>query len=367
MKDYYDILGISKNASDTEIKKAYRRLAHKYHPDKGEGNEAKFKEISEAYRILGNKEKRAQYDQFGTTFNDAGAGGFEGFNGFRNGPFNVRFEDFDFGNIFGDFFGNRGKAREETRGEDILIDREITLLDVLKGKIEEVKLYKWVSCPVCEGSGADPKEGLETCKECGGSGQIAETKRTILGSFSQIKSCPECRGTGKTSKKKCEKCFGKGRVKTEKNIRIRILNGINNNEIIRVRGEGEYPEGGGVPGDLLIRIRIKPDKHFKRDGQDLKTYLNISFKEAVLGTTKEIPTLEGKEKLKIPPGVQPGEVFRLSEKGLPSLNSHLRGHQYIKVNVKVPRRLSYKQKKLLEEFEKEDKSFINKMRNGLGI
>lgn len=370
MKDYYEILGVSRNASGAEIKKAYRKLAHKYHPDKGGGDEAKFKEINAAYQVLGNKEKKAQYDQFGTTFNDAGGGGFGGadFSGFRTGPFNFRFEDFDLGDIFGDFFGGRERARaEETRGEDILIDREITLFDVLKGKIEEINLYKHISCPICGGSGADPKEGFENCEKCGGSGEVAETRRTFLGSFSSIRECPKCKGRGKITKKKCEKCYGAGRIKTAAKIKVRVPRGISDNEIIRVRGEGEYPEGGGSPGDLLVRVYIKEDKRFERSGKDLKTALEISFKEAAIGATKEIPTLEGIKKIKIPAGTQSHEVFRLSGEGLPGLRNESRGDHYIKVGIFVPRRLSKKQKKLLEEFEKEDKSFLGRMKKGFGI
>ncbi len=369
MKDYYKILGVSRNASDAEIKRAYRRLAHQYHPDKNSGSEEKFKEVNEAYQILGNKQKRAQYDKFGTTFNGAGSqGGFgtEDFSGFQRGPFSFRFENFDFGDIFSDFFGARPQ-KEEVRGKDIVIDREITLQDVLKGKVEEVSLCKGVACPVCEGSGADPKEGLEECKECGGSGQIAETRRTFLGSFSRIKTCEVCKGKGKIPKKKCEKCNGTGRVRTTQKIKVKVPPGIQDGETIRIRGEGEYPEGGGVPGDLLVRIMVKKDKRFERDGRDIRTNLKLSFKEAALGTTKEIPTLEGTEKLKVPAGTQPGRIFRLSGKGLPDLNGYSRGDHYINVSIRVPRRLSSRQKKLLEEFEKEEKSFIGRVRKGFGI
>ncbi|MFH1175309.1 MAG: molecular chaperone DnaJ [bacterium] len=369
-KNYYDILGVSRSASDEEIKKAYRKLAHQYHPDKQGGDEAKFKEINEAYQTLSDKAKRQQYDQFGQTFNGAGAGGFSGqnggwdFSGFQRGfgggtdkggfnfsGFKVNLED-----IFDDFFegqaGGRG-AREKSRpkGEDIAVDMEITFEEMVFGVEKEIKLYKAVKCAACGGSGAEAGSSLVKCAACGGAGQKQETRKTFLGSFTQVRVCPTCKGTGKIPEKKCRKCGGDGRIKDYETIKVEIPAGIEDGQALVLRGKGGAGEMGGAQGDLYIKIRLKPHPHFKREGANIFYTLFINFSEAALGGKVDVPTVEGEVEMKIPAGTQSGEIFRLRGRGIPSRGS--RGDQFVEIKVATPKRLSRKAKKLLEELEEE--------------
>ena len=356
-KDYYKILGVEKNASDEEIKKAFRKLAQKYHPDKKDGDEAKFKEISEAYAVLGDKKKRAEYDAYGHTFagsGSAGAGGFGGFEGFDFSGFQGGFSgaqsgfEFDFGDIFNDFFG--GSTRGSKRGADISIDIELEFEEAAKGATRKVLLNKTSLCDVCSGSGAKPGSEMKTCDVCNGKGKVHETKRTVLGSFTQVSTCSKCAGKGKIPKEKCKKCSGLGVIKDAKEIEIKIPAGINDGEMIRLRGEGEAI-AGGTPGDLYVKIHVRPHKLFTREGVNLRMPLKIKLTDAVLGAKYTVPTLDGEVELKIPAGINHGEVLRLKGKGL-HLNSQ-KGDLLVRVEIQIPKKLSRKAKKIFEELKDE--------------
>ncbi len=367
-KNYYEILGVGKNASDEEIKKAYRKLAHKFHPDKPGGSEEKFKEINEAYQVLSDKRKREQYDQFGQTFEQAQAsGGFSGFSGFRdfssfaNGfDFNFResmggFSDFE--DIFSEIFDRAGfgsrerRTRTKPRGRDIQVDLEIDFVEMAQGTEKEIKLYKNVVCDRCQGSGAEPGYELEICDQCSGSGEVITTRKTILGTFQQVSLCEKCGGEGKIPKKKCSHCGGDGRVNRYENLKIKIPAGINDGQTIRLEGLGDVSGKGSQPGDLYVTVHVRPDSRFNRKGADIYSVAEISFPQAALGAKVEIETLEGTTKLKIPAGTQSGEIFRLKGKGLKKLNRFGYGDQYVTVKVKTPTKLSKKQREILERFD----------------
>ncbi len=365
-KNYYEILGVEKGANEEEIKKAYRKLAHQYHPDKQGGDEAKFKEINEAYQVLSDKQKRAQYDQFGSTFEGAGgpgAGGFggfdfSGFSGFGGGANGFNFEG-DLGDIFGDIFGGgqRGGGRRQERGSDIAVDIEISLEDALDGVEKEIKLYSSVACSKCGGTGAEPGSKLEKCKTCDGTGQVQKQKRTILGVFMQNEICSDCRGTGEKPEKNCTKCGGDGRVKEEQTIKVKIPAGIADGQTIRISGRGEAgfrPSGGkSIAGDLYVTVHIKKHSLFERKGDDLYYKLDINFSQAALGDSIEIPTLKKKIKLKIPSGIQSGKIIKIKSGGFPHLQGRGEGDMYIIVQIKTPEKLSRKQRELLEDLKKE--------------
>lgn len=366
-KDYYDILGVSKNASQDEVKRAFRKMAHQYHPDKAGGNEAKFKEINEAYQVLSNQQKRQQYDQYGQTFEQAqrqgGFGGFswEDFARQAGGPFgsgyrteNVEFDFGDLGDIFGDLFGFGGRTRarraqERRRGQDIEVSMEIEFREAVFGTEKIIDLFKNMTCPHCSGSGAEPGSKIITCATCGGSGQVEQVQHTILGQFRTVGVCPECRGEGKKASERCSQCRGQGRVRDTEKIKVKIPAGIDNGETIRLVAEGEAGQKGGAAGDLFITLRVKPDLEFKRDGYDIRTEAEISFSQAALGTKIEVNTIDGFVKLKIPSGTQSGKVFILKGKGVSRLRGSGRGDQYVTVNVSTPTRLSRRQKQLFEE------------------
>ncbi len=348
-KDYYNILGVDKGASQDEVKKAFRKKAHEFHPDKKTGDEAKFKEANEAYQVLGNEQKRAQYDQFGSA--EPGAGGFGGsggFGGFSQGGVNINMDDL--GDIFGDMFGG-GRSRGGTRtrrGSDIKMILTIDFLEAVFGVEKEISLKKKITCVTCKGNGAEPGTPIETCKTCGGSGQVTRMQRSFLGNIQMQTTCTDCRGEGKKVTKKCSKCAGTGIHDEVVNFKTKIPAGIDNGETIRLTGHGEAASGG-IAGDLYLEIRVKEDKRFERDGETIRTDSEISFTQAVMGDKIEIETVDGLLKLKIPAGTQPGTVFKLREKGVPNLHGRGRGDQLIKVQVNVPKKLSRKQKKLLEE------------------
>lgn len=347
-KDYYGVLGVPKGASKDDIKKAYRKLAHQYHPDKKGGDEAKFKEVNEAYQILGDDQKRAQYDRFGTGFNDnaGGFGGGQGFEGFDFGGFGG-FED-----IISEMFGGgrTGAPRRARRGQDIKVDLIIDLEDSVSGKEAEIAFKKWATCENCKGEGGfDP----EKCERCHGSGQVKQTFSTMFGTMSQTIACPKCQGQGKAFKRVCSHCHGQGRAQKNTPFKIKIPKGILNGEIIKFSGEGEAGIMGAPSGDLFVQMNFKPHKIFKNKGNDVYYDQEINIIEASLGDKIEIPTLYGEVKLKIEPGTQPDDVIRISGKGLPKRGSwggH--GDMYVKIKVKVPKHLSSKQKELLEEFNK---------------
>ena len=358
MKDYYKILGISRDASPEEIRKAYHKLAHKYHPDKG-GDEKKFKEIAEAYQVLSNKEKRAQYDRFGRTF-EAGQG-FQ--SGFDSGAFwsNARAEDFDFGNldfedIFEDFFGFGGSRRKKdfNRGKDIEVQIEMDLKDTLQGQKRKISLFKKVVCQRCKGSGAEPGSAVKECFACRGTGQVQQMKKTIFGTITRYVVCPECQGQGKIPEKPCNVCRGEGRIDGQEDIEIYIPAGVDSGQIIKIAGKGDAGRQQGKSGDLYLKIFIKPHPTFKRKGDDLYLSLPISFSQASLGDEVEVPTLDGKKiLLKVPAGTESGKVFRISGKGIPRFSGWGRGNLYVKLSVKIPKKLTKKQRELLKRLGEE--------------
>lgn len=358
-KNYYEILGVSKGANDDEIKKAYRKLAHKYHPDKSGGDEAKFKELNEAYQVLSDKSKRAQYDQFGQTF-QGGQGGGQGFGGFDFSGFQGfggqgQGFDFEFGgnggfeDIFSDIFGGGGSSRRRARGQDIQVDTEISFQEMVRGVEKEVKLYKRAVCDRCKGSGGEPGAGKKTCPTCHGAGKIKKAMRSIFGNIEQIVQCPDCQGAGEVYDKKCSKCGGDGRVREEQKIRFKVPAGIESGQTISLQGEGEAGERGGQDGDLYVTVRVNPHPKFSRKGQDILSTELVSFATAALGGKIEIETIDGRLILKIPAGTQSGETFRIKEKGVPYLSGRGIGHHLVKVVVRVPKKLSREQKELLEK------------------
>lgn len=352
-KNYYDILGIPKNATKDEIKKAYRKLAHQHHPDKQGGDEAKFKEVNEAYQVLGDDQKRSKYDQFGTGFND-NAGGFGG-----GGPFGGQgFGDFDFGGFSGgfedifDMFGMGGKGKTRARrGQDIKVDFGIDLEDSVNGGESDVNFRKLSLCKKCDGKGGfDP----ENCARCSGTGQVKQTMNTMFGAFAQVVACPKCHGKGKSFKRTCNDCHGEGRHQENVSFKIKIPKGILDGEIIKFIGEGEAGTNGAPAGDMFVQIHFNPHKNFKHKGVDIYYDLSIDMIQAALGDKIEIPTLYGDVSLKLDGGTQPGDIIKISGKGLPKRSSWGgKGDMYVKVKVGIPKNLTKKQKELLEEFKKE--------------
>ncbi len=367
-KDYYNILGVGKDASDDEIKKAYRKLAHKYHPDKAGGEEAKFKEVNEAYQVLSDKEKRSQYDQFGQTFEQAQSqGGFGGFEGFRDFSSFAEGFDFNFGSgsrgggfsgfedIFGDIFSQagfgRGTRRTRVRGEDIQVDVEITFTEMAHGMEKELELYKRAKCSRCGGGGVEPGSKKIECPTCKGAGEIRTSRRTILGTFQQVSVCPECRGEGKVPEKKCKKCGGDGRVREYEKIKIKIPAGIKDGQSIRLEGMGEAGEKGGEAGDLYVAVHVKPSEKFTRENDDIHSEEKISFSQAALGDKIEVETVEGAVKLKIPAGTQSGEIFRLKGHGVKHLGRFGHGDHYVRIQVITPKNLTREEKELFEKLK----------------
>lgn len=364
-QNYYETLGVAKSASDDEIKKAYRKLAHKYHPDKGQGNDAKFKEVNEAYQVLSDSEKRGQYDQYGQTFEDAqrngggpgyGAGGFGGFGG--GNPFGGGFGDgveFDIGDIFGDLFGGRGGGRAQSRrqrGIDLEMQVTVSFEEAVFGVKRTITLEKKDKCATCSGSGGEPGSKIETCSVCHGQGQIKQQQRTIFGVINSSVACEKCDGTGKVPEKPCKECKGEGILRQEKTLEVQIPAGIDDNQRIRINGEGEVGYRGSAAGDLYLNVRVKKHKEFVRDGTTLKLEVPISFTQAALGTKIVVPTLDGDIELKIPSGTQPGKVFRVGGKGVPHINSTKRGDLLITTRVVVPSKLTKKETELLQEVAK---------------
>lgn len=358
-RDYYKILGVNKAASQDEIKAAFRRLAHQHHPDKKGGNEEKFKEVNEAFQVLSDQQKRQQYDQFGSTFEQAqaGGGGFSGggFSGFGNAQ---GFDINDLGDIFsgfGDIFngggGRRGgrAGRRTKKGADIQVDVEIDLKEAAFGVEKAIRLYKNAACDVCAGAGVEPGSKTVKCKDCGGRGHIAQVQRTIFGSFQTEAECPACEGVGEKPEKICRHCSGRGAIKKHDEFTVKIPAGIDDGEAIHLSGRGEAGPKGGYPGDLYLRIHVRPDTRFKRDGFDLRAKRNVSFSQAALGDTVEIDTLDGKIKIVIPEGVQSGQMIRLKGHGITHLRGGVRGDLYVEVIVVTPTRLSRKQRELLRE------------------
>ncbi len=357
-KDYYSILGITKTASKDDVKRAFRKLAHEYHPDKKSGNEAKFKEVNEAYTVLSDEQKRKQYDTYGSNFD--GAEGFDqnqGFGGFdfsqftQNGSGNG-FE-FDLGDIFGEFFGSRSSANSQkaTRGRDISIDIEVSFEDSIFGTERAILISKNAKCDTCNGNGAKPGSGMKTCDMCNGKGKIHEAKRSFMGNFSTVRTCTNCHGAGEIPKEKCSTCKGAGIIRKQEEIKVKIPAGINNGEMIRLTGAGEAVLGG-TSGDLYIKIHIKRHNIFHKEGHNLIMDMRIKLSSALLGEEVSVKTLDGDIKVKIPEGVSHGEILRVKGKGVP-IDKNRRGDLMIKIIIDLPHRLSKSAIKLIEELKKE--------------
>jgi molecular chaperone DnaJ len=380
-RDYYEVLGVSKGAQADEIKKAYRKVAMQYHPDRNPGDKAaeeKFKEAAEAYEILSDADKRSQYDRFG----HAGVSG----NG-RGGHYSNMEDIFSqFGDIFGEdifgsFFGGSGGGRRGpggqrqargTRGSNLRIKLKLTYEEIAKGVTKNIKVKKYVPCTTCHGSGAKDKGSVQTCGTCGGSGQVRRVTNTFLGQMQTVTTCPTCNGEGSTITAKCGNCKGEGRVYGEETVTIDIPAGVQEGMQLNISGKGNAGERGGMPGDLIILIEEEAHKELQREGLNAVYELHISFPDAVFGTQLEVPTIDGRAKIKIPPGTQSGKIFRLKGKGFPAVNSYEKGDQLVHVNVWTPQHVSSEEKAMLEKLSKSDnfqpnpdkseKSFFDKMR-----
>ncbi|MCL4781170.1 MAG: molecular chaperone DnaJ [Gammaproteobacteria bacterium] len=346
-RDYYEVLGVGKDASEADIKKAYRRLAMKLHPDRNAGDtktEAEFKDVKEAYEVLSDAQKRATYDQFGHAGLDAQAGGGRGGPGFNPGD---AFGDI-FGDVFGDIFGGGGRRGRSTvfRGADLRYELSLTLEQAVFGDTVNLQLPTLVACTTCEGSGAKPGTKPVTCRTCEGNGQVRMTR----GHFSIQQPCPSCRGSGQQIEQPCSSCQGRGRMQKNKTLAVKVPPGVDNGDRIRLSGEGEAGQNGGPSGDLYVEIHIQPHEIFQRDGADLSCVIPISFATAVLGGTVEVPTLGGEVALKIPPETQSGRAFRLRGKGVRPVRGSGPGDLYCRVEVETPVKLTAAQKKILESF-----------------
>lgn len=356
-KDYYKVLGVDKRATKEDIKNAFRKLAHKYHPDKGGTDESKFKEITEAYSVLSDDKKRREYDSYGQAFpgGHPGASGGPGFGGFDFSQFQQGFGqggvDFDFGDIFGDVFGGRGTRERTPRGRDISIDLEIPFKDAIFGTTRTVLIAKVSTCAHCRGTGAKPNTELEVCKTCNGSGRVHETRNSILGQFTSVRTCAACEGTGKIPKEKCPECKGHGVLRKQEEIHVSIPAGIDNGEMIRLPGQGEAIKAG-VAGDLYVKVHVKPHATFRRDGANLVMDLPVKLTDSLLGTTVSIETLEGKTlEVKIPVMKRAEELLRVAGKGIPSDSG--RGDLIIRLEVALPHKLSAKARKTVEDLKSE--------------
>lgn len=359
-KDYYNILGVDKNASQDEIKAAFRKKAHEHHPDKG-GDAEKFKELNEANQVLGNAEKRKQYDQFGSAYQNGqaggpGAGGFGGgYGGFQGGGQGFDFEDLGemfggFGDIFG-FGGGRGGSQRQSRGRDLEMKVSLEFLEAAFGLEKEISFAKNITCDRCRGNGSEPGAKIDTCATCHGSGQVSRVQRTILGNIQTQAVCPTCHGEGKIYSQSCTKCSGSGVHHERVSFKVRIPAGINNGESIRLSGQGEAGPKGAPAGDLYLRVTVKPDKRFMREGYDIRTEEKISIRQAILGDKIDVDTIHGQFKLKIPEGTQSGTIFKLKEKGVTRLNNRGIGDHFVKVTVDIPKGLTKKKAKILEELD----------------
>ena len=354
-RDYYEVLGVSKGASEDEIKRAYKKLARKYHPDMNPGDkeaEEKFKEVNEANEVLSDPEKKARYDQFGFAGVDpsygAGAGGAGGYGG--------GFDFGDLGDIFGSFFGGGfggGQTRRNRpqRGESIRASVAVTFTEAAFGCEKEVSIERSEQCASCKGSGCAPGTTPEICPDCHGSGMVQVQQRTPMGVFASSRPCQRCRGTGKIIHQPCADCGGSGAVRKRKTIKVTIPAGIDHGQTISLRGQGNAGKNGGPAGDLLITVMVRPHELFRREGNDVFCEAPITFRQAVLGATLEIPTIDGPVKYDIPEGTQTGTVFRLRGKGIPALNGRGRGDQYVTVTIETPRNLNREQKEALKRFD----------------
>ncbi len=351
-RDYYEVLGVSRDVDDAELKRAYRKMAMKYHPDRNANDpaaEKKFKEAAEAFDVLKDPDKRARYNQFG---HDGlrGAGGFGA--DFQDVSFEdifSRFSDIFGGDIFGGMSGSQGRSRRRSGtghpGEDMKIQLNLTLEEIAFGTEREIKVKKQVTCKQCDGTGADTEDDFMTCDTCNGVGEVRQVTRTMFGQFVNVQPCPTCHGEGRTIRNKCGACQGNGRIKGEETVKIQIPSGVSKGNYISLRGQGHAGLRGGEAGTLIVLIEEKKHKYFRREGNDIFYDLNISIPDAVLGTTTEVPTLKGKARIKIDPGTQPGKMLRMREKGIKGINTNKFGDQYVRLNVFIPTRLTEEEKK----------------------
>lgn len=377
-QDYYELLGIDKNATIDDIKKAYRKSAKKYHPDLNKDDkvaEQKFKEVNEAYEILSDQEKRARYDQFGHAGNDP-----NGFGGFGSGGFGG---SGGLDDIFDMFFGGGGGGgfrsstarRGPQKGADLRVDIELKFEEAAFGKEQAIEITRMENCHTCDGSGAKPGTDVKTCDQCNGTGQVQYTQNTPLGRFVNVKSCDVCNGEGQIVDTPCETCHGSGKEQKTKTININIPAGVDNGSVLPLRGEGEPGEKGGRSGDLYVYIHVKPHPIFTREGNNIHCEVPITFAQAALGVELSVPTLDGKVKYTIPEGTQTGTIFRLRGKGVPNVRGYGRGDQYVKIEVEVPKRLNKEQKDLLKKFaaisgqevHDQTKGFFDKVKDIFGV
>lgn len=364
-KDYYKILGVEKASNQDEIKKAFRKLAHQHHPDKQGGDEIKFKEVNEAYQVLGNEQKKNQYDQYGATFDQQG--GFGGgmnwddfMRGAKQGGFNqwqtADFDLGDLGDIFGNIFGFGGstdrakrKAQAVTGGRDIEMDISLDFIEAVFGAEKEIETYKETICSACNGTGGAEGSNAVNCDQCNGQGVVEQISKSFFGMVRSQQICQDCSGTGKVFANKCKTCAGDGRYKQTKKVKVKVPAGIDNGQTIRLSGEGEAGLKGGQAGDLYLNVYVKESKEFERQGIDIISQIEVSPSQAAIGTRVKINTIDGSGELKIPAGTQPGKIFRLRNKGVQQLNGTGRGDHLVELIVKIPTKLNRKQKKLHSE------------------
>lgn len=359
-RDYYEVLGVEKNATKEDIKKSYRKLAMQFHPDRNPGDkeaEEKFKEAAEAYEVLSNDEKKAKYDRFGHQGLRGGQDpGFSNVNDIFS-HFSDIFGGAFGGSIFEDFFGGGGsqKSRQKsggTPGSDLKVSLKLTLEEIASGTTKKIKIKKYVKCETCGGSGAKTHNAFKTCSVCNGTGEIRQVSRSVFGQFVNIAACNNCGGLGKIISDPCSKCGGDGRIQDESTIKINVPAGVHDNSYMTLRGEGNAGKNSGQPGDIIVIFREIEHEYFVRDGDNIVHELYLSYPEAVLGTEVEVPTLNGRAKLKIEAGTQPGKFLKMREKGIQHLNSHGAGDQLVKINIHIPKNVNTKEKELLKELQK---------------
>jgi molecular chaperone DnaJ len=379
-RDYYEVLGVAKGSSPDEIKKAYRKVAMQYHPDRNPGDKAaeeKFKEAAEAYEVLSDTDKRAQYDRFGHAgLSGNGRGGYGG--GQNMEDIFSQFGDIFGDDIFGNFFGGGGRRGgggqrpRGVRGSNLRIKLKLNYEEIARGCTKQIKVKKYVTCTTCSGSGAKDKNSVQTCATCGGNGQVRKVTNTFLGQMQTVTTCPTCNGEGTTVTAKCAACKGEGRVYSEETVTIDIPAGVQEGMQLSVGGRGNAGERGGPPGDLIILIEEEQHKELHRDGLNVAYELHLSFPDAAFGTNAEVPTIDGRAKIKIPAGTQSGKIFRLKGKGFPGVNSYEKGDQLIYINVWTPQHMTAEERAMLEKLnnspnfkpqpDKSDKNFFDKVR-----
>ena len=377
-RDYYEVLGISKSVTADEIKKAYRKVAMQHHPDRNPGDhtaEEKFKEAAEAYEVLSDPDKRAQYDRYGHSAFASGRGG--GFSSSNMEDIFSQFGDIFGDDVFGSFFsGGRSSGRSSrskgTRGSNLRVKIKVNYEEIARGATKTIKVKKYVACNTCGGSGAKDKGSMQTCSTCGGNGQVRRVQNTFLGQMQTVNTCPTCNGEGSVITSKCTSCKGEGRVYGEETVTLDIPAGVQDGMQLSMSGKGNIGERGGSPGDLIILIEEESNPHLHREGLNVAFDLYISFPDAVFGIQAEVPTIDGRAKIKIPPGTQSGKIFRLKGKGFPSINSHEKGDQLIHVNVWTPQTVSGDEREMLDQMQqsenfkpkpdKNDKTFWEKIR-----